>query len=63
AMVAFAQVALGGAPRDVEVMRWINSGNFEVAWALRFDTLSSVMCVVVTLVSAMVHVYSVGYMA
>ncbi|MFM2129349.1 MAG: hypothetical protein RL477_895, partial [Pseudomonadota bacterium] len=61
--VAFARVAAGGAPFDVEVFRWINSGAFEVSWSLRFDALSAVMCVVVTVVSGMVHVYSWGYMS
>jgi NADH-quinone oxidoreductase subunit L len=63
ACIAFARVVLGGAPFDVEVMRWIVSGTFEVSWALRFDALSAVMCVVVTVVSGMVHVYSWGYMS
>jgi NADH-quinone oxidoreductase subunit L len=61
--IAFIRVAQGGAPFDVEVLRWINSGTFEVSWALRFDTLSTVMCVVVTGVSSMVHIYSWGYMS
>jgi len=63
ACVGFARVVLGGAPFDVEVMRWIVSGTFEVSWALRFDALSAVMCVVVTVVSGMVHAYSWGYMS
>ena len=63
AVIAFVQVGIGGQPRDIEVLRWITSGTFEVSWALRFDTLSSLMCVVVTVVSGMVHVYSFGYMA
>jgi NADH-quinone oxidoreductase subunit L len=61
--IIFGRAVTGGEPVDVEVMRWIVSGGFEVSWALRFDTLSSVMCLVVTLVSGMVHVYSWGYMA
>jgi NADH-quinone oxidoreductase subunit L len=44
-------------------MRWIVSGNFEVSWALRFDTLSAVMAAMVTVVSSMIHIYSFGYMA
>ena len=42
---------------------WIDSGTLQVDWALRLDTLTAVMLVVVTVVSSMVHVYSVGYMA
>jgi len=63
AAVAVYQVAILGQTRDIEVMRWIVSGNFEVSWALRFDTLSTVMVAMVTLVSGMIHIYSFGYMA
>ena len=63
AVVIFYQVAVLGQPRDVHVMTWFASGAFEVSWALRFDTLSAVMIVVVTWVSAAVHVYSIGYMS
>ena len=63
AAVAFYQVALLGQSRDVEVMRWIVSGNFEVSWSLRFDTLSVVMVAMVTVVSGIIHIYSFGYMA
>jgi NADH-quinone oxidoreductase subunit L len=63
AVVGFVQVAMWGQPRNVEVMRWIVSGNFEVSWALRFDTLSAVMAAMVTVVSSMIHIYSFGYMA
>ncbi len=46
----------------VEVARWINVGNFAVDWAFRVDTLTAVMLVVVNSVSALVHIYSIGYM-
>src|SRR3546814_20723352 len=39
------------------------SGSFESHWALRWDTLTAVMVLVVTVVSTTVHVYSVGYMS
>ena len=42
---------------------WIAAGGVDVVWSLRLDTLSGVMILVVTTVSAMVHVYAVGYMA
>src|SRR5687768_7701889 len=45
------------------VMTWIRSGDMSVDWSLRVDTLTSVMLVVVTTVSALVHLYSWGYMA
>jgi NADH-quinone oxidoreductase subunit L len=45
------------------VLQWIKSDDFNVLWALRVDTLTAVMLVVVTTVSALVHLYSWGYMA
>ncbi|WP_333835164.1 NADH-quinone oxidoreductase subunit L [Rubrimonas sp.] len=46
----------------VTLWRWIDSGSLSADWAIRIDTLSAVMLVVVTSVSALVHVYSMGYM-
>jgi NADH-quinone oxidoreductase subunit L len=56
---------LTGASQEqvVQVLSWINSGNLQVAWELRVDTLTAVMLVVVTTVSSLVHLYSWGYMA
>jgi len=62
-VILFQSVALGGEPRTVELFTWMRSGGFDAAWALRYDTLTVVMMVVVTVVSAAVHVYSVGYMS
>ncbi|HEV2161203.1 MAG TPA: NADH-quinone oxidoreductase subunit L [Stellaceae bacterium] len=61
--IVFWTVAFGGHPRTIELLTWINAGDLQVHWALRYDTLSAVMVAMVTLVSAMVHIYSVGYMA
>jgi NADH-quinone oxidoreductase subunit L len=47
----------------VHLATWIAAGGVDVEWSLRLDTLSGVMILVVTIVSAMVHVYSIGYMA
>ncbi|RUZ76835.1 NADH-quinone oxidoreductase subunit L [Mesorhizobium sp. M7A.F.Ca.US.006.01.1.1] len=61
--VAFFTVGFGhGEVFTVPVMRWIQSGGLEAAWALRIDTLTVVMLVVVNTVSALVHIYSIGYM-
>ena len=61
--VAFFAVALGeGGSFTVPVMRFIDSGDLSAAWALRIDTLTVVMLVVVNTVSALVHIYSIGYM-
>ena len=46
-----------------QLFSWIASGTLDVNWSLRVDTLTAVMLIVVTGVSSMVHVYSVGYMA
>ncbi|MBK1668284.1 NADH-quinone oxidoreductase subunit L [Rhodovibrio sodomensis] len=61
-VIVFFDVAVAGNARTTELFTWIDSGSFELSWALRMDTLSAVMLAVVTVVSAMVHVYSVGYM-
>ena len=42
---------------------WISSGNLRVSWALRFDSLTTVMLTVITSVSSLVHIYSFGYMS
>ena len=47
----------------VLVLEWIHSGPLALDWVLRVDTLTAVMLVVVTTVSSLVHVYSIGYMA
>ena len=46
----------------IHLLNWIRSGNFIVDWSIRLDTLTSVMFIVVTTVSACVHLYSIGYM-
>ena len=45
------------------IFEWISSGNFQANWSINIDPLSSVMLVVVTFVSALVHIYSIGYMS
>jgi NADH-quinone oxidoreductase subunit L len=59
---AFYDVALLGHAQIIQIMPWITSGNFNANWAIRVDTLTAVMLVVVTGVSSLVHLYSVGYM-
>ncbi len=61
--VIFSQFWLSGAPATVvPVLDWIQSGDLQVQWAFKVDTLTAVMLVVVTTVSALVHLYSWGYM-
>ena len=48
---------------NYKIFEWISSGNFTANWSINIDPLSSVMLVVVTFVSALVHIYSIGYMS
>src|SRR3954452_14335633 len=59
-----ALVDVGFLHHDVRIalFPWINSGDLQVAWSLRVDTLTAVMLVVVNTVSSLVHLYSIGYM-
>jgi NADH-quinone oxidoreductase subunit L len=61
--MAFWQVALGGQPTTVTLFTWMDVGELEFAWALRYDTLSVIMVAMVTLISTLIHLYSVGYMS
>ena len=59
----FAFLTFDGNDDVVTVARWIDSGTMVADWAIRVDMLTLVMLVVVTSVSALVHLYSFGYMA
>ncbi len=61
--IAFVDVGFYGHDARVTVFNFITSGDLKVDWALRIDPLTVVMLVVVTTVSALVHLYSIGYMA
>src|SRR5260221_13877556 len=63
AIVNFYDVAVLGHAQSIQLMTWIDTGPLSVDWALRLDTLSAVMVAVVTVVSCMVHIYSIGYMS
>ncbi|MTJ84118.1 MAG: NADH-quinone oxidoreductase subunit L [Telmatospirillum sp.] len=58
----FIDVVLNGHGVTVDLLTWISSGGASEDWALRFDSLTAVMLLVVNWVSFMVHVYSIGYM-
>jgi NADH-quinone oxidoreductase subunit L len=62
AWTLFFDVAVGGNVRTISLFTWIESGSFFADWAVRLDTLSAVMLVVVNTVSFLVHAYSIGYM-
>jgi NADH-quinone oxidoreductase subunit L len=48
---------------NYKIFEWVSSGNFIANWSINIDPLSSIMLVVVTFVSALVHIYSIGYMS
>ncbi len=60
--IFFQYIAGSAQPTVVPVLEWIRSGDLTVDWALRLDSLTAVMLVVVTTVSSLVHLYSWGYM-
>ena len=53
----------GPETQHIELLRWIESGSLSTSWGIRLDRLTSIMLIVVTTVSALVHLYSFGYMA
>ncbi len=59
----FRDILAAPEPQIIPLFQWIVAGGVDVTWSIRLDTLSGVMILVVTIVSSMVHVYSVGYMA
>jgi NADH-quinone oxidoreductase subunit L len=60
--LAFYQIAILGQEERIALMQFITSGDLKAVWSLRIDTLTAVMLVVVTNVSGLVHLYSIGYM-
>ena len=60
---AFVDVGFGHHDSHGAIFSWMTSGDLKVDWALRIDTLTVVMLVVVTTISSFVHLYSIGYMA
>ena len=62
-ILLFRDILTSEGPRVIPLASWIIAGGVDVTWSLRLDTLSGVMILVVTIVSSMVHVYSIGYMA
>src|ERR1700712_1611336 len=60
--LAFFELTGGADPDTLDLGSWIEAGRFHVDWALRYDTLSAVMVGMVSFVSMLIHVYSIGYM-
>ena len=63
AIPMFREILEQHGPQIVPLAIWIAAGGVNVEWALRLDTLSGVMLTAVSLISAVIHVYSIGYMA
>ena len=62
-LLLFYEVIVNKYENNLVISTWINSGSLNVNWSIKIDALSSVMLVVVTLVSSLVHIYSIGYMS
>ena len=61
--ITFWQLSSNHVDKVYPLMEWMNFGDFNIVWSLRHDMLSAVMMIVITTVSAMVHIYSIGYMS
>ena len=62
-MYALFDVVQNSNVQTIHVMEWVTSGSLNFDWAFKIDTLTAVMLVVVNLISALVHIYSIGYMS
>ena len=62
-VLVFYKVINQSYENNIIISTWLNSGSLYVNWSIKIDALSSVMLVVVTLISALVHIYSIGYMS
>ncbi len=62
-VIIFYKVISYNYESNLLIAKWISSGTLNVNWSIKVDTLSSVMLVVVTFVSSLVHIYSIGYMS
>jgi len=60
--IIFLQYLRGANTEVIYILNWITSGSFSADWSMRVDALTATMMIVVTTVSACVHLYSVGYM-
>ncbi len=62
-IIIFYNVVTQDYNNNIVIASWIKSGSLEINWAINIDALSSVMLVVITLISSIVHIYSIGYMS
>ena len=62
-LLIFYKVTVEGYYSNKLIFNWISSGDFNVNWSIYVDSLTSVMLVVVTTISSIIHFYSIGYMS
>ncbi len=62
-ILIFVDVVFNNYENNLIIFKWINSGSLDVNWSIKIDALSAVMLVVVTFISSLVHIYSIGYMS
>ena len=62
-LIVLYKVISSDYSNNLVIATWINSGTLNVNWSIKIDALSAVMFVVVNFVSALVHIYSIGYMS
>ncbi len=63
ALKIFADVYQNKTDEIITLTSWISSGSFSANWSLKLDSLTAIMLVVVTVISSLVHIYSIGYMS
>jgi len=63
ACIAFYEVGLNASAVSVNLMSWIDSELLNINWGFTFDSLTVAMLLPVVVVSALVHIYSIGYMS
>jgi NADH-ubiquinone oxidoreductase chain 5 len=62
-LIAFYEVGLMGSPVYIKLFTWVSSETLVINWGFLFDGLTVLMCVVVTFISSLVHIYSIEYMS
>jgi len=62
-VIVFYEVIINQYQDNIIIATWISSGSLDVNWSMKIDSLSAIMLVVVTSVSSLVHIYSIGYMS
>ncbi len=61
--IVLYEVIFNNYQDNIIIATWLNSGTLDVNWSMKIDSLSAIMLVVVTSVSSLVHIYSIGYMS